>query len=133
VYERRAVVAELLLELLEEDLACLAGAEAGDALELAQLVALGGLELLGLGVEVAGAVLERALALGGLLEADAERLLLGDHPLFDASELGTPLAQLGVDLVAQRGARGGVGRDRDRPGSARGAVPVGAVGRAALQ
>ena len=62
-----AVVAQLVLELAHHDLLRLPGAEAGHALELAQLPRLLSLQLLARVVEVAPPVLERALALGELL------------------------------------------------------------------
>src|SRR5947207_2388654 len=71
--EPGAVGAELVLELAEQDLARLCLAEVRDPLELAQMLALGGLQLLGLGVEVAGAVGEAAFLAGRVLEADLER------------------------------------------------------------
>ncbi len=86
--------AQLVLELAQEDLARLGGAQAGDSLELADVLALGGLQLLALVLEVAGAIGERALLAGLVLEADVERLLLAEQPLLDAADLGAALAQL---------------------------------------
>ena len=68
-------MAQLVLELLQEDLARLARAEAGDALELAHVLLPRRLELLGLAIEVARAVLERLLLARELREAQLERLL----------------------------------------------------------
>ena len=64
--EPRAVVAQLVLELAHEDLLRLRRAQAGHPLELADLVALGLLELLAPVIQVARAVLERALLLAEL-------------------------------------------------------------------
>src|SRR5436853_4513122 len=60
--EPRAVMADLVLELTQEHLPRLAGRQAGDPLERAELVLLGRLQLLALVVEVALAILERRLA-----------------------------------------------------------------------
>src|SRR5437763_5823241 len=109
--ERRAVVAELLLELAQEDLASLTGAQAGDPLELADVLLLRGLELARLVVEVPLPVLEGRLAALDLADAHVEGLLLAQQPLLDTGDLRPALAQLRVDLRAhgllQRGAVAG--------------------------
>ena len=108
-HELRAVVAQLVLQLAQQDLARLARAEVGDPLELAYVFALGGLQLVGGDVEVARAVFERGLAPGQVLQAHLDRLLLGDQPLLDAGDLRTPLAQLRVDLIPHHRAGGRIG------------------------
>jgi hypothetical protein len=120
-----AVVAELVLQLAHQDLLRLSGAQAGHALELAHLGALGGLQLLASVLEVALAVVERAFALVDALAVQLERALLGAQPLLEAGELGAAGPQLVVHLLAGR-------RRRERgPGTARGCVaPLGCGERA---
>src|SRR2546421_2036003 len=123
--EPRAVVADLVLELAQENLPRLGARQAGDPLELADLVLLGGLQLLNLVVEVAPAILERCLAPLELREPDRELLLLAEDALLDARDLGPALAQLVVDRLADgSGAcavpvRGRLGRARSRAGGRR--------------
>src|SRR4051794_9372445 len=90
VHELGAVVAQLVLELLQQDLARLPRAQARYALELTDLLALGGLELLRLGIQVARAVLQRALAATRFLQAHLEGLLFGDQAFLDARDLRSP-------------------------------------------
>jgi hypothetical protein len=62
----------------------LAGAEAGDALELAEVLLLRLLQLVGLALEVAPAVFERPLLARNFSELQVERLLLAEEPFLDA-------------------------------------------------
>ena len=80
-----------------------------------ELLLLGLLEPLGLVLQVAAAVLERALAAGQLVRAGVDRLLLGQQALLDAGDLRAALAQLGLEVVARRARRRG-----DRPGAVSG-------------
>src|SRR6266508_2759467 len=88
------VVACLLLDLLEHHLLGLGDAQTGDALELANVLALALLEELALAVELAGAVVERALAPLELRLKRVECAVAGEEPLLGAAELGAPFAQL---------------------------------------
>src|SRR3954447_1158958 len=122
------VVARALLDLGQQDLLGLGDAEAGDALELAQVLLLALVEQLALAVELARAVVERALALLELGHLGLERALAREQALLGAAELGAALAQLGLGVGgACRGRRarrcgrgmriahgrgGGDGRDR---------------------
>jgi hypothetical protein len=94
--ELRAVVAQLALELAQEQLPGLARRQVRDPLELAQVLLLGLLQPLGLDLQVAGAVLERGLAPLELVGAGVDRLLLGEQALLDARDLRPSLAQLGL-------------------------------------
>ena len=92
----------LLLDLGDQHLLRLRRAEAGEPLELAPLDPLRLLQLLELVREVALAVLERlhpALELGPL---DDERVGLAQRPLLHPRDLGSPGAQLVLDLGARR-------------------------------
>ena len=73
-----AVVLELVLELAEHDLLGLARGQAGDPLELAQLVAASALDLLLAVVEIALAVGDRLLTPLEVGEPDVDRLLLAE-------------------------------------------------------
>src|SRR5688572_20433918 len=94
----RALVAHLVLELLEEDLLGLADAQARDSLQLPQLALARLLELLRLILEVALAVLERALPPLQLAQPDVDRLFLGQDALLRARQLHPPLAELVLDV-----------------------------------
>src|SRR5205807_2081472 len=84
--------------------------EPGDALELPQLILLGRLQLPGLAVEVALAVLEGGLAPFELGEPHGELLLLAEDALLDPHDLGAPFTQLVLDRLANgRGRRRGCG------------------------
>ena len=107
--ELGGVVAQLVLELAQEDLPGLLGGEVGDPLELAELELLRRLELERGVVEVASAVVEGTLAPLELGQADAQRLLLREQALLDPGDLGPALAEVGVELLALTGERGGVG------------------------
>ena len=96
-----ALVAQLVLELLEEDLLRLADAEPRDPLELLELAVARPLQLLALMLEVAPAVLERALTPLHLSQPDVERLLLPEDALLSAGELHSPLAQLVLDVAGR--------------------------------
>ena len=87
-----------------------------EPLQLAQLVALGVLQLLARVVEVALAVVERALALGELLRLQLDRALLGAQALLEPGELRA--AHLAARPRARRCAR----RARRRGGAARSAA-----------
>ena len=97
---------QLVLELAQQQLARLAGAQATQALELADLLLLGLLELRRLVLQVAGAVLERAILAVDLGQAQVQRLLLRDQPLLGPRDLGAALTQLepqlGVGLADRR-------------------------------
>jgi hypothetical protein len=67
---------QLVLELAQQDLLRLPRAQPGDPLQLADVVALCGLQLLANVVEVALAVYKRTLALVECLGLDRQRLLL---------------------------------------------------------
>src|SRR5215211_7482308 len=71
--EPRALVLELVLQLAQQDLLGLAGAEPGEALELADLLALRLLQRESVLLDVTAAVLERALPLVELLPRQVER------------------------------------------------------------
>src|SRR3954447_9533653 len=103
------VAAELILELAQQQLPCLTGAQAAQALQLADLILLGLLEPLGLVLEVARAVFERALLALHLGQPDIERLLLREQALLDPSDLRAA----GLEL----GCRAGIGGRRRDPGS----------------
>jgi len=109
------VVAGLVLDLLEEHLLGLRGAESGDALELAQVLALALLEQLALVVELAVAVVEPVVAATQLGQLDVDRLLLGDHALLDADDLAATLEQLRLHLVADQGRRWAAAAGPTRP------------------
>ena len=98
-HEAGAVVAQLVLDLLQKDLPRLARAQAGHPLELAHVLLPRCLQLLGLAVQVARAVLERLLLASELRQAQVERLLLAEQALLDARDLGPSCRQL--DLAAR--------------------------------
>src|SRR6185437_7035550 len=108
--EPGAVVAQRVLELLQQDLARLAGAQTGDALELTNVLLLRLLELVRLDLEVAGAVVERALLAAHLRKLQVERLLLAEEPLLDAGQLGAAGVELGLRLVVPGAGRAPGGR-----------------------
>ena len=88
------LVARLVLDVREQHLLRLRGGEPGDPLELAALARASPLQLLGLLLEVALAILERlhaALELGAL---DLERLGLAQRPLLHPRDLLAAGAQL---------------------------------------
>src|SRR5206468_10348153 len=99
-HNARGVVTRHILDLLEQDLLRLGRGQAGDALELANVLALALVEDLDLPVELALPVAERSLALGQLGELDIDRLLLGYDALLDAGDFAAPFDQLVLDLVA---------------------------------
>ncbi len=105
------LVAGLLLDLGDEQLLRLGGAEARDPLELAPLDPLGLLQLLDLLLEVALAVVERlrpALQVGAL---HLERLGVAKRPLLHPRDL----LAAGLELVGRRAVgAGGSGRARRR-------------------
>ncbi len=105
---QRRLVASLVLDLLDEDLARLGGAEAGYPLQLAQVLALCLLELGGAVLEVSLAVVERLVAPLQLAQLGLHRLQLAQRPLLHADDLGPTQVQLVVDLV--RRLRGRLGR-----------------------
>src|SRR5215212_5088299 len=109
-----AVVAELVLELSQQYLARLPGAQPGDLLELPDLVAPGLLELLAVAVDVALAVVQRPFALPELLAAQLERLLLCQHALLEPCQLRAPDAQLVFERVAPLRGSLGIGRGAPR-------------------
>src|SRR3954451_1993697 len=114
------VVADPLLDLLDQHLLGLGHAEAGDALELADVLLLALLEQLALAVELTRAIFERALALLELRPAGVELALLGEQGLLGPAELGAALAPLGGDLDGRgsRGDRRGNGGDHRASGAA---------------
>ena len=89
-----ALVAHLVLELAHHELLRLAGAQARNALELAQLPRLLGLQLLACVVEVAPSVLHRAIALVELVGLQLERGLFRAQSLLQPRELGPAREQL---------------------------------------
>jgi hypothetical protein len=89
-----AVVAQVVLELVHQDLLRLPRAQPRHPLELAELARLLRLQLLADVVEVASPVLERALALAELLRLELERALLRAEPLLQPRDLGTTGEQL---------------------------------------
>jgi hypothetical protein len=117
--QARAVVADLVLELAQQDLARLAGTEVRDLLELADLVASCLLEgLLGV-VEVAPAVVERALPVGELLPPQLEGLLARQQALLEPDELRAPGAHLLLEAVAAGHCHLGVRAGRTVAGTSR--------------
>jgi hypothetical protein len=95
-------VAKLALELAHQQLARLARRQVGDPLELAQLVLLGLPVLLDLLLEVALAVLERALAALEVSRAGVDCLLLREEAFLDPGDLRAPLAQLARERLGRR-------------------------------
>src|ERR671925_189008 len=93
-HEPRALVAKLVLQLTQEDLLGLGGAEPGEPLELAYLLPLRLLQLLPGVIEIALPIGQRALPLGQLARLQFERLLLGPQPFFEPGDLGPARDQL---------------------------------------
>ncbi len=97
-HELGRLVADLVLEVLQQQLLGLRGGDAGEPLELVLVVAAAGGDGGRLGLQRRRAILEPALApreVGALL---VERLLLAEDPLLDADDLGAALAQRGVHV-----------------------------------
>ena len=101
-HEPGGVVARALLDLREQDLLGLGDAQAGHALELAQVLLLALVEQLALAVELAGPVVERLAPLVDLGQLGVQRALAGEQLLLGAPELAAALAQLGLDVGARR-------------------------------
>ncbi len=91
----RAVVADLVGQLLEQQLLGLRRAHAGDPLELADVAVADVVDLL-----LAGA--QALLALGEAVEARVERLLLGEQLLLEADDLGAALLEIALDRLGCR-------------------------------
>ena len=97
--QARAVVAQLVLQLAHHHLLRLAGAEAGQPLQLAQLVALRALQLLARVLEVARAIGEYTLALVQLLRLELDRPLLGAQALLEPGQLGATDLELVLQVA----------------------------------
>ena len=100
-HHAREVVADELLGAVEHDLLRLLDGEAGDALELAELVVLGRLRLLLELLEMALAVEEALLAPLELGQLAVDLLFLRDHPLLDLGDLGALVLELLLDVGAE--------------------------------
>ena len=115
-----ALVAQLVLELLQEDLLGLPGGESRHPLELTDLVALGLLQLIAADVEVAPAVVQRALEVGELRRPQVH----GVSPWPAGAPPGGPARSAGPQLVLHVAAlgrgHGGLGRLRALRGRGRG-------------
>jgi hypothetical protein len=123
----RALVAQVILQLAHHDLLRLAGAQACHALELAQLIALRRLQFLADVLEVALAVVERALALVQPLAMQLERALLGAQALLQAGELRAAGPQLVLDLFTGCASRPGLAAGRTLAAFGRGERPGGGM------
>src|SRR3954454_6452779 len=105
--EHGAVVAQLVLELAQQQLARLGGAQPAEALQLADLALLGLLHALGLMLEIARAVFQRALLALELGQTHVQRLLLRQQALLDACDLVAAGTQLALSSAGRRDDRRG--------------------------